>query len=204
MKTLKICLGILCLLCVSTGGPSQSIGATFFMKEIKLTLGKVAIVDDADFNWLNQWKWCAKFSKRSKRFDAVRREPGPGRSGNIIYMHRYIMGLQRYDGLVVDHRNHNTLDYRRDNLRVCTQGKNCLNTSVRKNSKSKFLGVSIAVRKPYTYWRAVISVNGKLTSLGYYEFTDSGEIEAAIAYNNAAKKYFGDFANLNQFTDGRS
>jgi hypothetical protein len=164
------------------------------MKTIPLTRGKVAIVDDDDFVILNKWKWCAKFNKKANRYDAVRRNPSNGKN---IFMHRQIMGLVPYDGLVVDHKNHDTLDYRRDNLRVCTQAQNCCNKSKIKTASSKFIGVSIARRGGYTFWRATIKDGKKLKSLGYTQYTPDGERLAALKYNEAARQIFGQYANLN-------
>lgn len=169
----------------------------FFMKQNELTHGKIAIVDDADYFELSKFKWCAKHNKRSNSFYAVRRKQEQDGVGRVVFMHREIMGLSRNDGLVCDHRNHNTLDNTKDNLRVCTQLQNSQNTASRKKSSSKFLGVTIARRGKYTFYRATIKVNSKQTSLGYTPFTKEGEIAAAIKYNEAAKKYFGEFANLN-------
>jgi hypothetical protein len=162
------------------------------MKKIKLTKNKFAIVDDTDFKWLNSFKWCVKLVNKSGRYDAVRRDP---RNGKNQFMHRFIMGLHYKDGLVVDHKNHNTLDNRRSNLRVCTQSDNMKNVTAWGNSK--FLGVSIAIRGPKKYWRCTIKLNGRLTSLGYFPFNKKGEREAASRYNDSAKIHFKEFANLN-------
>jgi len=169
----------------------------FFMKLIPLTKGLSAKVDDDLFDELSKFKWCAKLCKqkgRNDRYDAVRRNPENGKN---IFMHRQILGLSYKDGFVGDHINHDTLDYQKSNLRICTQLQNTMNCSIRKNASSKYKGVSIAKRGVDIYWRATITVSKKLKSLGYFPFTQEGEINAALKYNSSAKENFGEYANLN-------
>lgn len=108
-----------------------------------------------------------------------------------ISMHRVVMGVERGDSRTVDHRNHNTLDNRKSNLRVCTTLENNRNTSNRIGSVSKYLGVVLDKRSGR--WRARITIDGRRQPLGHY----SNEIDAAIAYDRAALKHFGEFANPN-------
>lgn len=153
------------------------------MKEIKLTQGKVALVDDEDYNWVNQKTWQAQVNHCGIFYacSGYRREK----------MHRVIMGLQKGDKRQVDHINHNGLDNRRCNLRICTNAQNCMNGK-RKGGTSKYKGVHLF--KPKGKWYAQIEIGGrKHFFLGSY----STEEDAAIAYNNAAIKYFGEFAHLN-------
>ena len=154
---------------------------------IPLTQGKVAIVDAADYEWLSQWKWCA--SRRGDTFRVQRAEYLGYRSQRSIFMHRAIMRPDA--GSVVDHINHDPLDNRRANLRVCSQSENVRNRTSANRSSSKFLGVGWYARN--SKWHARIQVNGLGLHIGYYD----DETEAARSYDAAARLHFGDFANLN-------
>src|SRR5579859_2501899 len=108
------------------------------MREIPLTQGKVALVDDADFDWLNQWKWCAM--KVGKTHYAVRNEPRqPGKKRKLILMHREIAAQAGLSD--VDHENHAGLDNQRHNLRPCTRAQNMANMSGARG-RSGFRGIS--------------------------------------------------------------
>lgn len=147
------------------------------------------LVDDENFEELNQFKWGVK--KDPYNFYAIR-EIKVNNKRHGISMHRFIMGLKREDTTVVDHKNHNGLDNRKENLRIVTRLENSQNSTSRKNSSSKFLGVGW--HKQHNKWQSRIQVNKKNIHLGYYE----KEINAAASYNNAAIIHFGEFANLNQ------
>lgn len=156
------------------------------MKEIKLTQGQVALVDDEDYEYLNQWKWCANRSIGG--YYAVRTDKQKAdQKRETICMHRLILNAPK--GLQVDHINHNTLDNTKQNLRICTNSQNQMNRSP--CGKSKYLGVTYY--RNNTCLRASIKANNKSIHLGYFKT----EEEAAHAYDEAAKKYFGEFANLN-------
>ena len=155
---------------------------------IPLTQGLVALVDADDYDMLMQWKWAAA-KRRPNEFCATRSEPRIDGRQDTVYMHRVIMGEPI--GLVIDHINHDTLDNRRANLRACTHAENQRNRRSVPNTTSKYLGV--CWYKQTGKWRAQIKSNGKKIGLGYF----SNEADAAIAYNDAAKLYHGEFANLN-------
>lgn len=152
------------------------------MKKIVLTKGQYAIVDDEDFEYLNQWKWFA--SKDHNTFYANRRH-----GKTIMQMHRLLMKPKKYE--VVDHINRNGLDNRRINLRICSSKENIRSAPKHKKKTSQFKGVHLPSGR--NKWRVGIRVDGKRKFVG----TFFSEIDAAKAYNNAAKKYFGRFAFLN-------
>jgi hypothetical protein len=153
------------------------------MKEIQLTQGKVALVDDADFEWLNQWKWCA--IKQGKLYYAIRKFKGKNLS-----MHRFVLGTPK--GMLTDHRDHNGLNNQRYNLRFATKAQNTYNVSSR--GHSKYLGVSIKqTGRQKGKISAKIQFNRRPTHIGSFPT----EIDAARAYDLKAKELFGEFANLN-------
>jgi hypothetical protein len=94
-------------------------------------------------------------------------------------------------GLLVDHRNTNGLDNRRSNLRLATYSQNNCNKAKRKNTSSRYVGVCF--NKQLKRWGAYIKPQGKKIFLGYFD----NEIDAAHAYDAAARKYHGEFARLN-------
>jgi len=122
------------------------------MKKIKLTKGKFALVDDKDFDWLNQWKWYFNSGY------AVRGCP------ERILMHRVI--LDTPEDMVSDHINRNKLDNRRSNLRVATKSLNNFNTKVRSDNKSGIKGIYWS--KEHSKWRPSISKEGKRIYFGLF------------------------------------
>ena len=151
-------------------------------KIIPLTQGKVAIVDDADFEWLNQWKW--NFNGRY-----VCRSVGLFLHRTKIRIHRQIMSAPA--DMQVDHINGNPLDNRRENLRICTPAQNTCNRKAVVNSKSGYKGVT--KKNSSRKWIPEIRKDGKKLYLGSYDTPE----EAAKAYDKAAKEIFGEFAKLN-------
>jgi hypothetical protein len=143
---------------------------------VKLTQDKYALVDDEDYEWLNQWKWqyCNGYASRSR---------------NKITMHtaivkKYNLGeIIRYR-LETDHIDRNKLNNQKSNLRVVTRTKQRWNTIALKNNKSGFKGVDWVPRDQT--WRAGITVNGKRISLGPWKTKKA----AALAYKLAERKYF--------------
>jgi hypothetical protein len=109
----------------------------------------------------------------------------------LIMLHREIMKCTLGDGLIVDHINNNTLDNRKENLRLVTKLQNNQNRSTSKNSTSKYLGVFY--HKIAKKWGACIKINKKAKHLGLF----INEIDAAKAYNEAAKNNHKEYANLN-------
>lgn len=158
------------------------------MKEIELTQGYFALVDNEDFEYLNQFAWNIRIVKNTqyaKRSDKINKK------ATTIQMHRQIMNCQK--NMMVDHINGNGLDNRKCNLRICTRSNNLMNSNKPKSkATSKYKGVNRS--KSSLKWRAEIRLNTK----GIYLGTFNTEKDAAIAYNNAAIKYFGEFAKLNK------
>lgn len=146
------------------------------MKEIPLTQGFVALVDDQDYWDLITYEWCV--ARRPTNVYA--------RSAKVL-MHRHILG--RPDG-DVDHRNGNGLDNRRENLRVTSRRLNNANARHRGGS-SQFKGVSWDIGRGR--WQAGICAAGRRIALGRFD----DETEAALAYDAAARHAFGEFAALN-------
>lgn len=166
------------------------------MKKIYLTQGQIALVDDEDFEYLNQFRWCAhKTAKARNNFYAVR---NPKRNELTIRMHNVIM--KPGSGLVVDHIDRNTLNNQKSNLRICTRSQNSMNRGSLRGSKYKGISkifvwksVNDKSKGRYEYWMACIIVRGRKTILGRFKT----EEEAAKMYDSAARVYHGEFAVLN-------
>jgi len=162
------------------------------MKKIPLSQGKFALVDDEDFDYLNQWKWHAWRNKRA--FYALSNIVS-GRVRTAIKMHRLL--AQVSDPLLqVDHIDGNGLNNQKSNLRVCLNIQNAMNRGKRKvKTTSKYKGVNLKIRRSGTIvWVAQIQVDGRKMHIGCFETQES----AALAYNEAAKEHFKEFAFLNK------
>ena len=154
------------------------------MKEIKLTQNKVVMVDDEDFEWLNQWKWHVQ--KDKNRWYAVRND----KMANVR-MHRLILDLKsfKYDKRIIDHKDNNGLNNQRHNLRICNNSQNQMNRNL--TSSSGYKGVSW--HKLNNKWTAQVRFNKKNYHLGYF----NDKREAALAYDKKATELFGEFAKTN-------
>lgn len=164
------------------------------MKEIKLTQGKVALVDDEDYGFLNHWKW--HLHKNIHGMYATRCATLHDGKRSQVFMHRVIMGV--YDSqILIDHKDRDGLNNQRYNIRNASHMNNMYNKVSAKNSSSKYKGVSLCRSKykdrVYLAWMAEISREGKKFYLGRFKNED----EAALAYNNAAVQLHGEFARLN-------
>lgn len=158
------------------------------MKEITLTQGQIALVDDEDFDAVSRLKWSARFCKCTHSFYATRTDRSKG--SRTVLMHRFILNAAGAD-LFVDHINHDTLDNRRENLRLCSRAENCRNARKRSDGISRFKGVSWDAETGK--WRARIDFNGKTINIGrFHEETD-----AAAAYDRKALELHGEFALTN-------
>lgn len=175
------------------------------MKEIRLTKGLFALVDDEDYEWLSQYNWHVSpttntvYAKRNLKITEIN---NPLIKSAYVMMHQQIMikhGLMNGKPFV-DHKDHNGLNNQKSNLRPCTRLQNSWNKTPQINGKSAYLGVRIRKGKEgndlpideYPF-QAFITVKKKKIDLGVYVT----EEEAAKAYNVAAKRYFKNFANLN-------
>jgi len=153
-------------------------------KLIPLTKGLFATIDDGDYTWLAQWKWCVITTGSRKQYAGRRSQ------NVLILMHRFITNAP--GGLDVDHKDGDGLNNQRHNLRIATRRQNSSNQHAQLVDKtSRFKGVNRD--KQTSKWRASIRVNGKLRYLGIF----ADEADAASAYDAAARKHFGEFARLN-------
>jgi hypothetical protein len=157
--------------------------------QIPLTRGQIAIIDSVDAD-LALHKWFAAsdcktyYAKRAKRINGKQIAE---RLHRVVLERMLNRPLEK--GEIVDHINRNGLDNRRDNLRLASRADNTRNVSVRTDSTSQYKGV----RRNWKKWKACIKYNGQDIYLG--SFADI--LDAARAYNEAAIKYYGEFAYLN-------
>ena len=134
-------------------------------KEIKITQGKVALVDDEDYEELYKYKWYALLNR--KTWYAGRTESYANGKRHNLVMHREILGLVRDDGKLTDHRNRNGLDKRRSNLRIVDYVLSNRNRGGHKDNTSGYNGVYW--HKRTGKWVARIQINCKQINLGYYD-----------------------------------
>ena len=157
------------------------------MKEIPLTKGTTALVDDADYEYLSQFKWYNSGAY------AVRKVVVEGKQ--VIHnMQSYVMA-DTTTGFIVDHIDRNPLNNQRSNLRLCTQRQNMCNAK-RTTGPSGYRGVGYYYDKRGNKpprWQVNIVLNGKRKFLGLF---DNAEIAARV-YDIAAKELHGEFAVLN-------
>lgn len=156
------------------------------MREIPLTQNKVALVDDEDYDALIKYKWFAHLQRNGDFYAGRQITIGPYKQ-QTMHMHTEITGY-----IITDHINGNGLDNRKENLRRSTNSQNSRNMRKRTGTSSKFKGVHFHPKN--LNWIASIRVNYRLIHLGSYKL----EVDAAIAYDNAAIMYFGQFAKTNK------
>ena len=158
--------------------------------QIPLSKGLFAIVDEADYERVSQFKWCASWS--GKGWYALRRIKGTGQPGKKEKLHQFIT-RQKF----VDHINGDGLDCRRDNLRPATIGENSRNRGRQIDNTSGYKGVTIkragTQRRKTDVYVAQIKVNRGIRYLGSFKTAK----QAALAYDQAARELHGVFARLN-------
>ena len=163
------------------------------MRTIALTQGKTAIVDDSDYEELSRYKWCLNGGCYASRGFHV--------NGKLIIekMHQRVLGAAP-PGYVIDHINGNTLDNRKENLRFVTPQQNVFNSN-RKTPKISGINPSgykgVHWRNDRKKWRVSITCDGIRHDIGLYE----NKHEAARAYNEAARRFFGQYAKLNKIKE---
>lgn len=150
------------------------------MKEIPLTQGQVALVDDSDYGMVSGYRWCAIFNKYTKSFYAYANTTVDG-TKTTVAMHRIVACAKK--GEFVDHDNHQTLDNRRSNLKVTTRFGNGKNLRLKTSNTSGFCGVHWC--KNNNKWRAIITVDGARLHLGVFE----DKADAIAARKQANIKY---------------
>ena len=159
------------------------------MKKINISTKKYpntfTMVDDEDFEYLNQWKWLCSNNLYVIKVFYNRKE----QKKTFKLMHREIMKIPK--GMYTDHINHDTLDNRKCNLRICTNQENSFNSKLNKNNTSGYKGVSWEERRKK--WRASINKNQKQIHSRYFD----NELKAAKQYDIWAKELFKQFANFN-------
>lgn len=156
------------------------------MKQIPLSKGQIAIVDDDDYLKIGKKHYYYHQKGYALRWAGSENHP------KEIYMHQDIMGMPP-SGMFIDHINRNRLDNRKCNLRFVTRAQN------RVNSRKTRYGIYSLYRGAHFHclrrkWAASIGAKGKLIHLGYFQ----SERDAALAYNKAAVKFHGEFAKLNE------
>lgn len=154
------------------------------MKEIKLTQGRFALIDDEDYELIAKHKWYAV--NYHDHYYAVMEI-----KGKQIKMHRLILNAP--NNTDIDHIDGDGLNNQKSNLRLCTASQNAMNAKKCVDGKSKYKGVWICKEGKKIRIRAGIRINFKLINLGSF----NTETQAAKAYDEAAKIHFGEFANLN-------
>ena len=176
------------------------------MIEINLTKGKIAIIDDDDFDLVKRYSWHAHLSPNNKNNYYARTNILIDGKSSTVLMHRLILNITD-SKVMIDHEDNDGLNNSKSNLRIATNSQNQGNRKLLKSDKtSEYRGVHKAIKTKrtmlksgyvnihiYEYWQCNIGIGKKQKIIGLYK----NEIEAALAYNKAAVKHFKEFASLN-------
>ncbi len=164
------------------------------MKKIPLTNGHFAIVDDDDYEELSKYKWHFRYDHVGYAARTIR-SAITNKYQCTLYMHRQIMNAPQE--LLIDHINHNGLDNRKLNLRICTHWQNAQNKRMASKNITGFKGIYMMIKKcpkkVYRYYRADICLRGVI----YYSKCFTNPIDAALEYDKMALKFHGEFALTN-------
>lgn len=160
------------------------------MQQIQLTKGLVTLVDDDDYDYLNQFLWTVNTTSHPYVVRSAKKRERNGKSAYKIYMHHVVLKSDR--SYVVDHIDRNLLNNQKYNLRLVTMSQNIATAYFRPKGTSQYRGVSWDKRR--SVWECKIKVHKKSIFLGYFD----DEAKAAMRYNQAALTYFGEFAALNE------
>lgn len=155
------------------------------MKELPISRGRVALVDDEDYEDLIRHKWCTT----SRNYVLRRTKKAENMGGVCIYIHRYIMRCLD-SPMEVDHRDGNPLNNQKHNLRICTHPQNGCNLRLSRINRTGFKGVTLTPEGNYS---SRIKVRGEMITIGRFPTAEL----AALAYNAASLKYHGEFGTLN-------
>ena len=151
------------------------------MKKIRLANNKgFALIDDEDFEKINQYTWHITDKNAAKRSDYTN-----SKTPKSVLMHRQILNVHDPE-IEVDHINHNRLDNQKSNLRLCNGSQNCANRIMKNNLKG--------IRQKGKKWQARIRTKGKEIHLGTFKTCE----DAINVYNKKIKEIFGDFAQVNR------
>lgn len=153
------------------------------MKLLPLTKGFSVMVDDEDYDFLNQWKWTYQSGY------ACRNATNPDKTRKPIKMHRLLMNPP--DTMEVDHIDGNGINNQKSNLRICSHAENCKNQKVRYSTKTGFKGVDFHTKS--NKYRVRITRHYKVHHVGFFS-----DLQAAVkAYNEASVWLHRDFARPN-------
>ncbi len=164
------------------------------MKEVSLTQGYVALVDDGDYDWAMQYKWQVR--RCGTKLYASRCTPGNPSERRTLYMHRELLNPIR--GILCDHVDGDGLNNQRENLRAATRSQNGANAGMRPNNTSGFKGVGWQSR--LGKWRARLKIGRRSLHLGLFD----NPMDAARLHDRRARELFGAFAQVNFPPEGEA